>query len=194
MLLSDRFKSNIKYHLIYSVILLLILFGALPLFQTVFSVLFRGNVVLYVIVGTLLVGFYYALPERIRLDHDGEQMREFRTAHPDGTYDWVADIGEVLRSPEFFTDVVSIIGAVAAATAIVFLAFLLRIISPPALLKAMATNPAVLFLIAPASVVLAFVYGLFHLWFTVSVRRGWDASRLHVARERHMDYSDQKKK
>ena len=86
MLLPRRVVQNVKSHLIYTIALIVIVIVGLPFIQTLFSVLWKGNVVLSSIAIFILVGLFYALPEKSRLDRDGEQMRQFRKDVPDGTY------------------------------------------------------------------------------------------------------------
>ena len=77
MILPHRIMDNVKSHLIYTVSLLIIIIVGLPMFQTLFFVLWDGNVILSSIVVFLAIGFFYALPEKIHLDRDGEKMRHF---------------------------------------------------------------------------------------------------------------------
>ena len=87
MILPHRILDNVKSHLMYTLALLIIIIVGLPMFQTLFFVLWDGNVILSSIVVFLAIGFFYALPEKIHLDRDGEKMRQFRRDTPDGTYD-----------------------------------------------------------------------------------------------------------
>ena len=48
-MIPNRLARNVKNHLLSSLLLLIILFATLMLFQTLASVLFRGNIVLTVI-------------------------------------------------------------------------------------------------------------------------------------------------
>ncbi|MCQ2431743.1 MAG: hypothetical protein MJ175_03975 [Clostridia bacterium] len=192
-MMPHRILNNIKFHLLYSAMLLVILFGALPLFQTIANVLFRGNIILNILAIWILVGFYYAFPEKIRLDRDSEQMRLFRKDTPDGSYNAKEDAKRIFHSDEYKSDVVSILGTVAAAVLIIFVLFMLRIATPPAILKILLFNPAAFLLIIPAALMLTVSYAAFHLWFTVDVHKGWDETRLHLENERHMEYDEKKK-
>lgn len=191
MILPNRILENVKTHLIYTVALLVIIIVGLPMFQTLFFVLWDGNVFLSAVVVFLAVGFFYALPEKIRLDRDGEQMRQFRRDVPDGTYDMKQDAIAFLKSPEFFSDCIAILCLVVAAIAIIVVMIMMRIIMPPVLVVILE-NPAILLVIPPAAVILAMTYGLFHLIFTVQVHRDWDETRLHLANEKKMEYTDKK--
>ncbi len=194
MLMPHRIVNNIKYHLMYSVMLLVILFGFLPLMMTISSVILRGNVVLNILAVWILVGFYYAFPEKVRLDRNAGEMREFRKATPDGTYDAKADLRAFFRSDEYKSDVVAILLNVVVVVAIVAVAIMFRWINPPRVLQALAYHPASLLLIIPITLMLTVSYAAFHLFFTVLVHKGWDETRLHVANERHMEQSDSRKK
>lgn len=191
MLLPNRILDNVKNHLIYSVALLVIIIVGLPMFQTLSYVLWDGNAVLSIIAVFLLIGFYYALPEKIRLDKDSEQMREFRKNTPDGSYNQKEDALRFLRSPEFASDCVSILVMVVAIILILIALIMFRVITPPALLVVM-DNPMILLWIPPAAVILTLVYGVFHLIFTVQVHRDWDETRLHLANERKMEFQYKK--
>lgn len=191
MILPNRILENVKNHLIYTLALVIIVIVGMPLFQTLFYVLWDGNVILSAIAIFLLVGFYYALPEKFRLDKNSELMREFRKNTPDGTYDTKTDAKNFVRSPEFFSDCVSILCMVVAAIVIVVVMIMFRIITPPAILT-VVENPAILLLIPPAALILTLVYGAFHLVFTVQVHRDWDETRLHLAGEKRMEYQEKK--
>ena len=183
MILPHRILDNVKSHLMYTLALLIIIIVGLPMFQTLFFVLWDGNVILSSIVVFLAIGFFYALPEKIHLDRDGEKMRQFRRDTPDGTYDMKKDAMTFLKSPEFFSDCVAILCLVVAAIAILAAMIMFRIITPPALIFILE-KPALLLLIIPASIILALTYGLFHLIFTVQVHRDWDETRLHLENEK----------
>ncbi len=191
MILPHRIVDNVKSHLIYSIALLIIIIVGLPMFQTLFFVLWDGNIFLSTLVVFLAIGFFYALPEKIRLDRDGEQMRQFRRDTPDGTYDMKKDAVAFLKSPEFFSDCIAILCLVIAMIAIIVVMIMMRIIMPPVLVVIME-NPAILLVIPPAAVILSMTYGLFHLIFTVQVHRDWDETRLHLANEKKMEYTDKK--
>ena len=181
MILPHRILDNVKSHLMYTLALLIIIIVGLPMFQTLFFVLWDGNVILSSIVVFLAIGFFYALPEKIHLDRDGEQMRQFRRDTPDGTYDMKKDAMTFLKSPEFFSDCIAILAAM----------IMFRIITPPALIFILE-KPALLLLIIPASIILALTYGLFHLIFTVQVHRDWDETRLHLENEKKMEFTYKK--
>ena len=125
MLLPRRVVQNVKSHLIYTIALIVIVIVGLPFIQTIFSVLWKGNVVLSSIAIFILVGLFYALPEKSRLDRDGEQMRQFRKDVSDGTYDMKADILEILKSPEFFSDCFAILCLVLAVIVIFVIFFIM---------------------------------------------------------------------
>ena len=192
MILPHRIMDNVKSHLIYTLALIIIVIVGLPMFQTLFYVLWDGNVILSAIVVFLAIGFFYALPEKIHLDRDGEQMRQFRRDTPDGTYDMKKDAIAFLKSPEFFSDCIAILCLVIAAILIIVAMIMLRIIAPPVMVVIME-NPAILLVIPPAAVILSLTYGLFHLIFTVQVHRDWDETRLHLENEKKMEYTDKKK-
>lgn len=191
MILPHRIMDNVKSHLIYTVALLIIIIVGLPMFQTLFFVLWDGNVILSSIVVFLAIGFFYALPEKIHLDRDGEQMRQFRRDVPDGTYDMKKDAIAFLKSPEFISDCIAILCLVIAAIVILAAMIMFRIITPPALIFILE-KPALLLLIIPASIILALTYGLFHLIFTVQVHRDWDETRLHLENEKKMEFTYKK--
>jgi hypothetical protein len=191
MILPHRIMDNVKSHLIYTVALLIIIIVGLPMFQTLFFVLWDGNVILSSIVIFLAIGFFYALPEKIHLDRDGEQMRQFRRDVPDGTYDMKKDAIAFLKSPEFISDCIAILCLVIAAIVILAAMIMFRIITPPALIFILE-KPALLLLIIPASIILALTYGLFHLIFTVQVHRDWDETRLHLENEKKMEFTYKK--
>ena len=191
MILPHRIMDNVKSHLIYTVALLIIIIVGLPMFQTLFFVLWDGNVILSTIVIFLAIGFFYALPEKIHLDRDGEQMRQFRRDVPDGTYDMKKDAIAFLKSPEFFSDCIAILCLVIAAIVILAAMIMFRIITPPALIFILE-KPALLLLIIPASIILALTYGLFHVIFTVQVHRDWDETRLHLENEKKMEFTYKK--
>ncbi len=191
MLLPDRIIENVKNHLIYTLALLVIIIVGLPLFQTAFFVLWDGNIILSAIVVFLLIGFYYALPEKNRLDKNTEEMREFRKATPDGTYNAKDDAKRLIRSPEFWSDCVSILCLVIASIVIIVALIMFRVITPPALVKVLE-DPFILLFIPPASVILMLVYGIFHLVFTVQVHNDWDATRLHLAGEKRQEFQYKK--
>ena len=191
MILPHRILDNVKSHLMYTLALLIIIIVGLPMFQTLFFVLWDGNVILSSIVVFLAIGFFYALPEKVHLDRDGEKMRQFRRDTPDGTYDMKKDAMTFLKSPEFFSDCVAILCLVVAAIAILAAMIMFRIITPPALIFILE-KPALLLLIIPASIILALTYGLFHLIFTVQVHRDWDETRLHLENEKKMEFTYKK--
>jgi len=191
MILPHRILDNVKSHLIYTVALLIIVIVGLPMFQTLFFVLWDGNVILSTIVIFLAIGFFYALPEKIHLDRDGEQMRQFRRDVPDGTYDMKKDAIAFLKSPEFFSDCIAILCLVIAAILILTAMIMFRIITPPALVFILE-KPALLLLIPPAAVILSLTYGLFHVIFTVQVHRDWDETRLHLENEKKMEFTYKK--
>lgn len=191
MILPHRIMDNVKSHLIYTVALLIIIIVGLPMFQTLFFVLWDGNVILSSIVIFLAIGFFYALPEKIHLDRDGEQMRQFRRDVPDGTYDMKKDAIAFLKSPEFISDCIAILCLVIAAILILTAMIMLRIITPPALVFIL-DKPALLLLIPPAAVILSLTYGLFHVIFTVQVHRDWDETRLHLENEKKMEFTYKK--
>jgi len=191
MILPHRIMDNVKSHLIYTVALLIIIIVGLPMFQTLFFVLWDGNVILSTIVIFLAIGFFYALPEKIHLDRDGEQMRQFRRDVPDGTYDMKKDAIAFLKSPEFFSDCIAILCLVIAAILILTAMIMFRIITPPALVFILE-KPALLLLIPPAAVILSLTYGLFHVIFTVQVHRDWDETRLHLENEKKMEFTYKK--
>ena len=56
MILPNRILENVKTHLIYTVALLVIIIVGLPMFQTLFFVLWDGNVFLSAVVVFLAVG------------------------------------------------------------------------------------------------------------------------------------------
>ena len=191
MILPHRIMDNVKSHLIYTVALLIIIIVGLPMFQTLFFVLWDGNVILSSIVVFLAIGFFYALPEKIHLDRDGEQMRQFRRDVPDGTYDMKKDAIAFLKSPEFISDCIALLCLVIAAIVILAAMIMFRIITPPALIFILE-KPALLLLIIPASIILALTYGLFHVIFTVQVHRDWDETRLHLEIEKKMEFTYKK--
>ena len=191
MILPHRIMDNVKSHLIYTVALLIIISVGLPMFQTLFFVLWDGNVILSSIVVFLAIGFFYALPEKVHLDRDGEKMRQFRRDVPDGTYDMKKDAIAFLKSPEFISDCIAILCLVIAAIVILAAMIMFRIITPPALIFILE-KPALLLLIIPASIILALTYGLFHLIFTVQVHRDWDETRLHLENEKKMEFTYKK--
>ena len=191
MILPHRIMDNVKQHLIYTVALLIIIIVGLPMFQTLFFVLWDGNLVLSAIVVFLAVGFFYALPEKGRLDRDGELMRQVRRDTPDGTYNVKEDALRFLKSPEFFSDCIAILCLVVAAIVMILVMIMLGIIMPPVLVTIM-DQPAVLLLIPPAAVLLAMAYGLFHLIFTVQVHKEWDETRLHMENEKKMEHPAKK--
>ena len=191
MILPHRILDNVKSHLMYTLALLIIIIVGLPMFQTLFYVLWDGNVILSSIVVFLAIGFFYALPEKIHLDRDGEQMRQFRRDVPDGTYDMKQDAIAFLKSPEFFSDCVAILCLVIAAIAIIAAMIMFHIITPPALVIILE-KPAFLLLIPPAAVILSLTYGLFHVIFTVQVHRDWDETRLHLENEKKMEFTYKK--
>lgn len=191
MILPHRIMDNVKSHLIYTVALLIIIIVGLPMFQTLFFVLWDGNVILSSIVVFLAIGFFYALPEKVHLDRDGEKMRQFRRDVPDGTYDMKKDAIAFLKSPEFISDCIAILCLVIAAIVILAAMIMFRIITPPALIFILE-KPALLLLIIPASIILALTYGLFHLIFTVQVHRDWDETRLHLENEKKMEFTYKK--
>lgn len=191
MILPHRIMDNVKSHLMYTLALIIIVIVGLPMFQTLFYVLWDGNVILSSIVVFLAIGFFYALPEKIHLDRDGEQMRQFRREVPDGTYDMKKDAIAFLKSPEFCSDCVAILCLVVAAIAILAAMIMFRIITPPALIFILE-KPALLLLIVPAAVILSLTYGLFHVIFTVQVHRDWDETRLHLENEKKMEFTYKK--
>ena len=191
MLLPRRVVKNVKSHLIYTIALIVIVIVGLPFIQTLFSVLWKGNVVLSSIAIFILVGLFYALPEKSRLDCDGEQMRQFRKDVPDGTYDMKADILKILKSPEFFSDCFAILCLVLAVIVIFVILLMMHIIAPPALVIVFE-KPALLLLIPPAAVVLTLTYGAFHLIFTALVHRDWDETRLHIEKDSSTDTKSNK--
>ena len=182
-MIPNRLARNVKNHLLSSLLLLIILFATLMLFQTLASVLFRGNIVLTVIASVLLLGFYYALPEKIRLDRDGELMRVWRNEHPDGKFNAYNDAYEVFHSAEFKTDVISLLATAAALAVIIVAAIYLRLISPQIL---ETVSPAVFLLLIPAGALVSIPYACFHLFFTVRTHSDWEATRIHLSQERHM--------
>ncbi|MBP3919129.1 MAG: hypothetical protein J6I50_08165 [Clostridia bacterium] len=191
-ILPNRIFNNVKNHLIYTLVLVVIVIVGLPIFQTLFNVLWKGNIVLSTIAVFLLIGVYYAVPERNRLDKDSEQMRTFRHNTPDGSYTWQKDAKTIFRSAEFFSDCISILCMVLAAILIIVAMIMFRVIMPPVLLT-IYENPTILLFIPPAAVILTLVYGAFHLIFTVQIHSDWDATRLHLANEQKMEYEEKKK-
>ena len=191
MILPHRIMDNVKSHLIYTVALLFLISVGLPLIMTLFSVLWDGNFILSAIVIFLGVGLFYALPEKSRLDRDGEAMRQFRRETPDGTYNMKKDAIAFLKSPECFSDCIAILCLVLAAIVIIAAMIMLHIITPPALIVILE-KPALLLLIFPAAVLLSLSYCLFHVIFTVQVHRDWDETRLHLENEKKMDFTDKK--
>ncbi len=191
MLLPDRIIENVKNHLIYTLALLIIIIVGLPMFQTMFFVLWDGNVILSAITIFLLVGFYYALPEKYRLDKNTEAMREFRKVTPDGSYNTKEDAKRLFRSAEFWSDCISILCMIVASIVILVALIMFRVITPPALVKVLE-DPFILLYIPPAAVILMLVYGVFHLIFTVQVHSDWDATRLHLEGEKKQEFQYKK--
>lgn len=180
----DRLLHKLMWHLLESVVLGVLLIIVFPMILTLANVIFRGNYVVYGILTWLFIGAYFAFPEKIRLDRDTAQMREFRKQIPDGTYSKKEDAKKILRSMEFRTDVLSLLVTAGAAVLIFAALFFLQIMTPPIFLE---MNLKLLWLLIPAALLIAVSYGAFHLWFTVQVHTDWQESRLHLDEEQQMD-------
>ncbi len=180
--------KKIFWHLLQTAVLALAMIIIFPILLTFLNFIFQGNVIIYCIAAWFFIGIYYALPHRIQLDRNVTLMREFRKKIPDGTYSRKQDAKEILHSKAYWTDVCALLVTAFVAVLLIILAMFAFEWMPPILFNyAEEHGLGFVWLFFPAAVLLTASYGIFYLWFTISVHKSWDETRLHLDEELHMD-------